>query len=72
MRSKNWNNSLTRLPEIGDRVLVKMRMLQDNIYFAVYTGEDEFDIHRTDLHVKDHRRAWFKYSHRSVAKWRYF
>lgn len=71
MKSKNWKDSHAKLPEIGDCILVKM-LLNDTVYFAVYTAHDEFEVHRTDLHVKDHRKAWFKFSHRSVVKWRYF
>ena len=71
MQSKNWNDSLKKLPEIGDRILVKM-LLNDTVYFAVYTADDEFDVHRPEIHVKNHRKQWFKFSHRSVTKWRYF
>ena len=71
MKSKNWNDSSTKRPEIGEQILVKM-LLKDTVYFAVYSGDDEFDVNRLDLQIKDHRASWFKYSHRSVSKWRYF
>ena len=69
-KNKNWQDSITKRPKIGDRVLVKL-LCNDTIYFAVYSGDDEFDVHRPDG-VKDHRKKWFKYSHRSVAWWRHF
>lgn len=71
MKNKNWSDSITKRPKIGDRVLVKM-LLNDTVYFAIYSGDDEFDVHRPDQHIKDYRASWFKYSHRSVSKWRYF
>jgi len=70
MANKNWQDSITKRPQIGERILVKM-LLNETIYFAVYTGDDEFDIHRPN-EKDNHRDCWFKFSHRSVAWWRYF
>jgi hypothetical protein len=69
-KNKNWQHSTMKSPEIGERVLVKM-LFDDNIYFAVCTGEDEYDVHRPDKEA-NHRECWFKYSHRTVSLWRYF
>jgi hypothetical protein len=69
-KSKNWKDSITKRPDVGDSILVKM-LCNDNIYFAVYTGEDEFDVHRPNEST-NHRDSWYKFSHRSVAWWRYF
>jgi len=67
----NWKYAGTQKPAIGETVMVRM-LLKHERYFAVYSGEDEFDVHRTDLHIKNYRKAWFKYSSRSVMYWRYF
>lgn len=62
-----WTNSEDALPDVGNRVLVETTV--GEIYYGVYSGNDEFDLHRPDGNG-DYRGQWFKYSKRTVTKWR--
>lgn len=64
-----WKDSIKYKPKIGDSVLVKTASGQ--IFYAVYTDEDEFDTHRFDPKIES-RKCWYKYSSRTIIKWRYF
>ena len=64
--STEWVDSNERLPNVGDRLLVKTT--NGSTYYAVYTNEDEFDVNQCiDSH--NHRGAWFKYTKRTVGQW---
>lgn len=64
--SELWIDSDDRLPEIGDRLLVKTTMGEK--FYAVYTDHDEFEVNQpTDMN--SHKRAWFKYTKRTVLQW---
>ena len=69
MKNGNWKDSLKKLPNIGDCILVKT--VSGQIFYAVYSNEDEFDVHRPDDKT-DTRLSWYKYSRRTVVFWRYF
>ena len=64
-----WKSPITRFPDIGDTILVKT--ISGQIFYAVYSAYDEFDVHRPDSD-KTYRKQWYKYSSRTVLKWRYF
>ena len=63
-----WIDSEDELPEIGSRILAKTTV--GEIYYGVYSAQDEFDLHRPD-HDDDYRGKWYKYSKRTVLQWRY-
>ena len=65
----NWKDSIKKKPEIGDSILAKT--LSGQVFYAVYSNENEFDVHRLDQN-RDYRKAWYKYSSRTVVQWRYF
>ena len=64
-----WKDFRKAKPEIGSRLFVKM--ISGEVFYAIYSDEDEFDIHANHGDPIS-RDKWFKYSHRSVLKWRYF
>jgi len=64
-----WKDSSKKLPNIGDAVLVKT--LSGQVFYAVYSDIDEFDVHRF-TGMSKYRECWFKYSGRTVVAWRYF
>lgn len=54
-------------PELGTPVLIETNSGQ--IHYAFYGNENEFDVHiPTDN--KYYRKCWYKYSSRTVIKWR--
>lgn len=65
----NWKEYKNQKPIKGDRVLVKM--ITGDIYYAIYSDVDEFDIHMPGPEVKS-RLSWYKHSSRSIDSWRYF
>lgn len=62
-----WIESLKRLPKIGDSVIAKT--FSGQIFYAVYSGEDEFDTHRPEGST-DYREHWYKHSSRTIIKWK--
>ena len=64
-----WKDSVKHKPNIGDTILVKT--FSGQVFYAVYSDDDEFDVHRPDDKI-DSRLAWYKYSSRTIVKWRYF
>lgn len=81
MKNKKWKDSITNRPKIGERLLVRF-LNNENFYYAIYSADDEFDVHfdmsKLDVHLIsspeeiNHRNSWFKFSHRSITEWRYF
>jgi len=65
-----WIKTEKRKPEIGDCILVKTSSGQ--VFYAVYTNDDEFDVHRPTNDFSETRAAWYKYSSRTVIQWRKF
>jgi len=66
-----WKDSLKHKPSIGDTILVKT--FSGQVFYAVYSDEDEFDVHCPSFNNEiESRLAWFKYSSRTIVKWRYF
>jgi len=63
-----WTLFEKKKPNIGDRMLVKT--LSGQIFYAIYSNDDEFDVHRND--GENMRESWYKYSSRTVIFWRYF
>lgn len=64
-----WKDAYKKKPNIGDTILVKT--VSNQIFYAVYSADDEFDVHRPDSE-DDYRNKWFKFSSRTVIFWRYF
>jgi hypothetical protein len=64
-----WRDSIKYKPSIGDSILVKTTSGQ--VFYAVYSNEDEFDVHRPNNKTES-RLSWYKYSSRTIIKWRYF
>ena len=69
MSDNIWKDSTKHKPDIGSAVYVKT--LSGQVFYAIYTNEDEFDTHRPTPAI-DSRESWYKYSSRTVLKWRYF
>lgn len=64
-----WKDSVKHKPNVGDAILVKT--FSGQVFYAVYSDKDEFDVHRPDDKTES-RLAWYKYSSRTIVKWRYF
>lgn len=62
-----WIDSIKRLPQIGDSVIVKT--FSGQVFYAVYSDKDEFDVHRPEG-ATDYREHWYKHSSRTIIKWK--
>lgn len=66
-----WKNAKKKKPDlIGEMILVQMIGIEKLIRYAIYSGEDEFDVHDPN-YAPDHRKYWYKFSSKSIRKWRY-
>ena len=68
-KRSQWKDSIRHKPQIGDAVCVKT--VSGQIFYAIYTGEDEFDVHRLGPKIES-RLSWYKYSSRTIIKWKTF
>lgn len=66
MENIEWYDAIRYKPNIGEPVLV--RTISGQIYYAVYSNHDEFDIHIME-NFDNYRNTWYKFSSKTVVEW---
>lgn len=65
-----FTHTTVALPNVGDAVMVKLRTgTGTGAFYAIYSDENEFDVHCLNGATKNYRKEWYKLSKASVKSW---
>lgn len=65
-----WISTEDKMPEPEQRVLVKK--FSGAVHYAVYSADDEFDVHQPAPPPLEYRQSWYKFSSRTIVEWKPF
>lgn len=66
---EKWVSVDDDFPDLGQLIAVQNK--SGKVFYAVYSGEDEFDLHIPQNNVPtDYRSDWYKHSSRTIVKWK--